>query len=293
MKANKTLAACLPLILMFTACVEKYEPVSKTQRAEEIYRVWLEDFTEYNTCYLSTLFWLDGMLQLTQQQRDSVLQENFENNSEVLKIHTDGACEIRWGYLFGNDYGDYTMKSRMLVKTGGKSLENIGTKWEVILNLPEDYLYPTPDSTTQSGPRNVPPAPQELGFSFYPDYIPFTIECIDNNKWSLQNLDDTTTHQSFSVNYTMEQITPASHVEIFMNDQVRLNGKGRLLAKTGITLDYELHDYILQRNTLGIAGTVALTATETATGTQVHTHVTCHKTYCDITYRDITTRHYY
>lgn len=292
MKRNKITVILITLACIFTSCVEKSEPVSPTEVAEEMYRVWLEEFTEYNTCYISTLFWLDGMLQLSEEERDSILQADFQDGNEILKTHPNGTYEILWGHLFGDGYGDYTMNNRMLVKTDGKTLETLGAKWEVVLNVNDEYIKAA-SSVMKLMPDRESQETQDLGLKDYPDNIPFYIECVGNEKWALTNTKDAKTKDVFSVDYTMELITPGNHVEIFMSDRVMLNGNGRLLAKDGVPMDYKMENYILENNVRGAGGSLILTATQIATGSQVNANIECEKTGYSITYRGVTTHHKY
>lgn len=291
MKHNKFTSLLAVLAFTLTACVENYEPVSRTQRGEEIYRVWFENFTEYNICYISTLFWLDDIIQLTPEQRDSLLLEDY-GDPTILQINDDNTCLLRWGRLFGDDYSSYTHDSRMLVKTDGNSLRKQGARWDVILNIPTDYVYNPTEDTAQTA-RKSPPEPQSIGFYAYPDFLPFTIECIDNRKWTLKDLETAETTESFSVNYTMEQTQIGTNPDLFMTDHVLLNGNGRILAKRGVAIDFQFDDYELASNARGVAGCVSLTAIELATGKQVSTQVGCSATGYDIHYRGLTTHHPY
>lgn len=291
MKNYGLIGTLLVLSGLLTACVETYEPDSKTWRGEEMYRVWLENFTEYNTCYLSTLFWVDNMLQLTPEQRDSLIEEDYGKN-DLWEAYPDGTCLVAWGKLLGADYGDYTRDSRMLVKTDGKRLNTVGAQWEVVLNIPLDYVY-SPAEKIKPMPDASPQTLQEIGFYAYPEFLPFTITCIGKKKWQLQDTEGTEKSDSFSVNYTMEQTQIGSNPELFMSDHVVLNGQGRLLAKKGVGLDYTLEDYNLEWNARGVGGSVTLTAIELATAQEVSAHIDCFVGGYDVTYRGITTHHSY
>lgn len=291
MKHNKITSLLAALAFTLTACVENYEPVSKTKRGEEIYRVWFENFTEYNTCYISAIFWLDDIIRLTPEQRDSLLLEDY-GDPTILQINDNNICLLKWGRLVGADFGSYSYDSRMLVKTDGNSLRKQGARWDVILNIPTDYLD-NPTENTAPAARKSPPAPQSIGFYAYPDFLPFTIECIGNRKWTLKDLETAETTESFSVNYTMEQTQIGTNPDLFMTDHVLLNGKGRILAKQGVAIDFQLDDYELSSNARGVAGTASLTAVELSTGKQASTQVGCSPTGYDIHYRGLTTHYPY
>lgn len=292
MKTNKIFLACLPFIFFFTACVEYHYPGSPTQRGEEIYHTWNNTFQEFTFSYFGSVILLNEVLQApTPEQKDSLLKAYFESYDN-LHMYEDGVYILNIYDRFFNYYGGGAY-CRMLVKTDNKNLYQAGTQWDIVLNLPENFVY-TP-STSSNGKQQMvsyPPVQTEMSFIQYPYYMPFSITYLGDDKFQLKDMEGAETLDYFSVDYTytinQREVVPG----VVVSDRIIADGKGRFSAYDGsVIIDYRMAAFEMDKHN-SVGGTVDLTAIERSTNQQTSTSVECKLNGYKITYEGVTTEHF-
>lgn len=295
MKTNKILVACLPICLLLTACVSYNYPDSPTQRGEEIYQTWDATFHEFTFHYFGSVMLLNEVLQApTTEQKDSLLKAYF-GSYDNLHMYDDGVYILKiydrlFHYIgYGESY------CRILVQTGNQNLYETGVQWSIVINLPEDFVY-TPSTTSSNGKQRMAsysPEPMEMGFMYYPYYMPLSITYIGANQFQLKDMEGSETLDYFSVDYTytfsQREVVPG----VVISDRIIADGKGRFSANNGkAIIDYTMNSLEMDKNNL-VGGTVELTATERATGKQTSASVECRANDgYKITYEGVTTEHF-
>ena len=287
--------AYLPVILFFTACMEYHYPGSPTQRGEEIYNTWNNSFQEFTFNYFGKVVLLNEVLQApTPQQKDSLIKvyfggydriQMYEDSTYVINIYDNN-------YYYDENFSYVDPICRMLVRTYGDDLMATGTKWTIVLNLPENFTY-TPQTAPDGMQRMYSePAPMETGFMYYPYYMPFDITNLGNGQFRFKDVEGAETLDYFSVDYLLtfnnREVVPG----VIVTDRMQIEGKGRLSADMGrAIMDYQLTGYEIDKYGPK-AGTVQITAIQRSTGEKREVKVECKSSGYTLTYEGVVTEYF-
>lgn len=281
--------------VMLTAC-EEGDRGQVTQRGHSMYTEWsgrTEAFVKVN---VEPLFRLnEWMTADTKEERDSLEGVYAELQPRLVKSYGDTV------FLLTRDSLYNVPTPPMLVLTHGADLQQKGTQWEVLLNVPRDYEYAPTGTTSTEQPMLSPASSAASGYYVEGNgkaLLPLAIQCREEGKWTLRDDGDADVRKVFYVNWTVERKVRMELLPEETDHRYVLTGSGRYAFGTyrnpdmDIIMDYDMEDVSLNnRKGQCFSGTVNMTATERVTEAEQAASAVIGNRSVEITYKDIT-EHY-
>ncbi len=218
MKRNKvSVGIVLVLVaLVATGCVDWdfAERGMCTQRGKSVYDAWAtttyELIEDHGWCF---------------KMNELLAAKTAEDTTDVINAYFTG-LSVR--ELDANVYGIYKGGSdrlEYLIRTNGKSIEETGAKWELLLNPCEDFVY---------GGKEMGPQRMNMFFPHHTvvykaiamdENVVLTSECVGMNKW-VMSADFSADKSLGYVNWVLERV-PVEVLDVVVSYDWKLSGAGR------------------------------------------------------------------
>lgn len=264
-----------------------------TKRGNEIYNAWNSQAVLLNSIVNRHTFALNQILQAkSKEQADSIYNKYLLDYRCEITTHADGVYQIR-NVKRTDCY--YSQEISFLVLTDGNDLNTPGTEWNIILNIPADYVY---QPMTRQMNRDSP--------VYYDDcerisggipYLPFTVTCTDTDTWTWKDYNPKSeTTRFFSINCTVRKEPEEIVSGLVVDFLYRYTGKGRFSVNQNANyIDYEMNGILSggKRNLDWVSGTMILTARSERYEEEIPVSVSFSSNGRKITYQGVTEEYGY
>lgn len=290
MKKHLIIGITALLLPVLTGCVDmEYRRVLITQRGNAIYNTWTSEMYKLNTIVHHYVFALNDILQAgSEAKADSIYKQYFSDNDQ-LTTHADGVYQI-WNNWYGSSNPSAIS---YLVMTDGNDLNEAGTAWKIILNVPEGYVY-QPAGQKKTSPTEPPYYDERV--SCGEPYLPFVITCTAADTWTWKDANpDGESLLYFSIDCTVKKVLKEIVPGLVVERQYSYTGKGRFCVddtnNKHTYLDYEMTDMLSanQRYAFNwVGGMVNLTARGDQPNEEIPVYVSVSPKSHAVTYGGIT-----